>query len=112
MAGSSTIARGNVILTTVLQVNLTPAAVAGNTTAEQSFTVPGLITGDQVSAFLFQGAYANADVSYVNARVASNNTLTIAFQNGSGGSLTPQAGNYYLEVNRIENLQAIPNAIV
>lgn len=104
MAGPATLARGNVIMTMVLQINVTPVAVAANTTAEQNFTVPGLVTGDQVSAFLFQGAYPNSDVSYVNGRVAANNVATIAFQNGAGTVATPPAGNYYLEVNRVENL--------
>ncbi len=114
MAGSSTIARGNVIMTTVLQANLTPVAVAANSTVEQSFTVQGLIAGDQPSNFNFLGAFPNSDVSFVNLRCPANNTLTVAYQNGSGGSLTPPAGQYYIEINRIENLQTggVPNAIV
>lgn len=104
MAGPATIARGNVIMTMVLQVNITPVAVAGSTTAEQNFTIPGLVVGDQVSSFALQGAYPNSDISWVNGRVPANNVLTIAFQNGNGGSASPPAGVYYLEVNRVENL--------
>lgn len=111
MAGSATLTRGNVLNTIVLQANLTPVAVAGNTTAEQNFTVQGLLVGDQVSAFILQTAFPNQDVSFVNGRVGANNTLTIAFQNGSGGSLTPQAGNYYIEINRLENLPPPANLV-
>ena len=111
MPGSSTISRGNVLNTIVLQVNLTPVAVAANSTVEQSFTIPGLIAGDQVSAFILQAAYPNTDVSYVNARCAANNTLTVAYQNGTGGSLTPPSGNYYIEINRLENLPPPANLV-
>lgn len=111
MPGSTTIARGNILNSIVLQITLTPVAVAGNTTAEQPFTIPGLIAGDQVSGIQFLGAFSNQDISVVNARIAANNTLTVAFQNGSGGSLTPMAGAYYLEINRIENLPPPANLV-
>lgn len=104
MAGQSTLARGNVLNNFVLQVALTPVAVAANTTAEQNFTVPGLVSGDQISAINYLGAFPNTDVSPVNMRCGAANTLTIAYQNGSAGTLTPPSGNYYIEVNRIENL--------
>ena len=104
MAGSSTIARGNLIGTFVLQATLTPVGVAANSTVEQSFTIPGLLAGDQPSNFSFLSAYPNSDVSFVNLRVPSNNTLVVAYQNGTAGALVPPAGNYYIEVNRIENL--------
>ena len=111
MAGSSTLARGNLINTIVLQAVLTPVSVAANTTAEQSFTVQGLIAGDQVSNFNFLGAYPNTDVSFVNLRCPANNTLTIAYQNGTGGALTPPAGSYYIEINRLENLPPPSNIV-
>lgn len=111
MPGSTTITRGNVLTTIVVQLALTPVAVPGNTTAEQNFTVQGLLVGDQISAFILQGAFPNADVSFVNARCSSNNALTVAFQNGSGGSLTPAAGNYYVEINRLENLPPPANLV-
>jgi hypothetical protein len=111
MAGASTIARGNIFNTIIVQAVLTPAAVLANTTAEQNFTVTGLVTGDQVSAINYLGAFPNSDVSPVNMRCSSANTLTVAYQNGTGGVLTPPAGNYYIEINRPENLPP-PGAIV
>ena len=104
MAGPATIARGNVLNTIVLAVNLTPVAVAGNTCAEQNFTIPGLISSDQVSAFTLQSAFPNNLVQVENFRVAAANTLTVAYNNGTGGALTPPSGIYYIEVNRIENI--------
>jgi len=110
MPGSSTISRGNILNSFTLQVNLTPSAVAANSTVEQSFIIPGLVSGDQVSAFMFQAAFA-VNINPVNMRVPSNNTLTVAFQNVSGGTLTPPSGNYYLEVNRPENLPPPANLV-
>lgn len=109
MPGPTTISRGNLINTLVLQVNLTPVAVAGNSTVEQTFNINGLISSDQVSAFSFQGAYS-VNVDAINFRVASANTLTVAFQNPTGSPVTPPAGNYFLEINRVENLPA-PSSI-
>lgn len=90
---------GNIASTFLLQVSLTPIAVAATTSAEQSFTVPGLLSGDQVSALNFQGAWTVL-VDAVNLRVSANNTLSVSFQNNTGGSLTPPSGNYLLEINR------------
>lgn len=96
------ISRGNILYSFIIQVSLVPVAVAGNTTADQNFIVPGVQANDQISSFSFQGAITNQDVSVVNARVSAANTLTIAYQNGAGGALTPQAGNYLIEINRLE----------
>jgi hypothetical protein len=97
--GPQLVTYGNVSATYVLQVALTPAAVAATTSAEQTFTVPGLQTGDQISAINFQGAWTVL-VDIVNYRVIGNNSLGISFQNNTGGSLSPPSGNYLLEVNR------------
>lgn len=90
---------GNVSSTFILQVSLTPVAVAATTSAEQTFTVPGLLAGDQVSALNFQGAWTIL-VDAVNLRVSANNTLAVSFQNNTAGSLTPPSGTYLLEINR------------
>lgn len=95
------ISRGNLLYSFAIQVNLTPVAVAQSSIAEQNFTIPGLQTNDQVSALTFTGAYTiNVDIS--NIRVSAANTLTVAFQNSTGGALTPPAGNWLLEINRLE----------
>ena len=91
---------GNVQSTWVLTITITPVATATLTTAEQSFTVPGLLLGDQVSDLSLNSAFPNTLLSIVNARVSANNTLTIAISNGTAGSLTYPSGTYYLEINR------------
>ena len=44
----------------------------------------------------------------MNCRVSGANTLAVSFQNNTGGSLTPPAGTYLLEVNRPET-QSLPS---
>src|ERR1700675_4455176 len=97
--GPQEITYGNLQSTFVLTLTITPAATGATTTAEQTFTVPGLQVGDQVSAFSAQFAYSSL-VDVVNARVSAANTLALAFSNNSAGSLTAPSGTYLLEVNR------------
>lgn len=98
----TTIPRGNMINSFVIAPTLTPVAVGANTAAEQSFTILGLQVGDQISAMSFNGAYTvNVDVA--NLRVSAANTLTISYQNNTGSSVTPPAGVYLIEINRLEN---------
>lgn len=101
------ISRGNILYSFIISPTLTPASVNATTAAEQTFTIPGLLAGDQISAISLQGAVTNL-VSIVNARVISNNTLGISFANGTGGGLTPAAGVYLIEINRPENPNSLP----
>lgn len=97
--GPQIITYGNIQSTFLLTLTLTPVATAATTTLEQTFTVPGLLLGDQVSGITPQFAVTSL-VDMVNYRVSANNTLAIAFSNSTGGSLTYPAGSYYVEVNR------------
>lgn len=91
---------GNVSDTFVLQVSLAPTAVGATTAAQQTFTVPGLIFGqDQISDVTFQGAWTVA-VSFTNAWVSANNTLAVSYYNSTAGSVSPPTGTYWVEVNR------------
>jgi len=90
---------GNIQSTFLLQISLTPSAVSSATSAEQTFTVPGLLAGDQISAIELQAAWTGL-TNIANARVSANNTLAVTFQNQTAGSLTPPSGTYLLEVNR------------
>jgi hypothetical protein len=97
--GPQIIPFGNIASSFVLTIALTPAATTNGVTAEQLFTVPGLLLGDQVSGITFLGAFSSL-VDMVNYRVSANNQLAIAFSNNTAGSLTYPAGNFYVEVNR------------
>lgn len=90
---------GNIQSTFLLTVSLTPAATGATTTLEQTFTVPGLQVGDQISGISPQFAITT-QVDIINARVSANNTLALAFSNVTAGSLTYPSGTFYIEVNR------------
>lgn len=109
MPGPSDIPRGNIALAMILQTALTPAQVAANTTAEQTFTVQGLLTGDLVSV---TKPTTQAGLGIVNSRVSAANTLAVTFSNNTGAGITPTAGEVYLiELNRPSNT-TLPTAIV
>lgn len=73
------------------QVSLTPASVAANTVAEQTFTVAGVRANDIISVSP-PGTTAGAGIAGV--RVSAADTVAIAFVNPTGGGLTPPSGSY------------------
>lgn len=76
----------------LLQVTLSPAAVATVTVAEQNVTVAGLATTDLV----FIGPYTcSTAVGLCGARVSAADTLTLRFVNPTAGSVTPTASQTY-----------------
>jgi hypothetical protein len=97
--GPTVLASGNIAATYLLSVSLTPSAVGAGAVATQTFTIPGLLAGDEVSGIELQGGWTNL-TTIANAWVSANNTLSVSFQNTTAGSLTPPAGTYYLEINR------------
>lgn len=106
---SSTIGRGNVLYDFLIGPTLTPASVNANTSAEQTFTIQGLQTGDALD-INFNGAQT-AGVGIVNVRVSAANTAAIVFQNSTAGPLTPASGQYVINVTRPENLPLPTNAV-
>ncbi len=93
MAG---ITLGNVYGIMVASVAITPASVGAATTAEQTFTVPGVLPGDYVDV---TGVTQNG-VGIGQARVTAANTVGIRFINSTAGALTPTAGTYQFLVVR------------
>src|SRR5712691_6459698 len=61
--------------------SLSPALVAANTTAEQTFTVTGLAVGDVVISV--NKPTAQAGLGIVGWRVSAANTLAITFSNNT-----------------------------
>ena len=110
MPGSSTIARGNVLLAGIYQTTLSPASVANATTAEQTFTVNGLLVGDLVSV---TKPTTQAGLGIVNSRVSAANTLAICFANTTAATITPTSSEVYvIELNRCENGSPFPTSVV
>ena len=83
---------GNLPKQAVISVTLSPAAVSGNTSAEQTFTVNGLLAGDHV---VVNKPSAQAGLGVVGFRVSADNTLAITFGNFTAGSITPTASEVY-----------------
>ena len=89
---------GNILYAWLITPSLTPSSVAANTTAEQSFTIPGLQLNDNISCYAL-GAQT-AGIGIANCRVSANNTMQLGFSNSTAGALTPVAGLYYLCICR------------
>ena len=83
---------GNLVKQSVISVTLSPAAIVLNTTAEQTFTVNGLLAGDVVCV---NKPTAQAGLGIVGCRVSAANTLGITFSNNTASSITPTAAQVY-----------------
>lgn len=82
-----------------VSASITPAEVATITTAEQTFTVTGVKTGDAVQ--VCPPAH-EAGVTIGTARVSANDTVAITFVNPTAAGVTPTAGSYVFTVFRPE----------
>ena len=77
----------------VISQTLTPVSVAANTTAEQTFTVTGLISGTEV--YVVKPS-ATSNLAVAGTRVSAANTLAINFANNSGAAITPPSETYMI----------------
>ncbi len=90
---------GNVLAAGICSIAITPASVSAATTAEQTFTVPGVLPGDYVDV---TGVTQNG-IGIGQARVTAANTVGIRFINSTAGALTPTAGTYSFLIVRPES---------
>ena len=79
---------------------LTPASVAANTSAEQTFAVAGLTTSDNV---IVNKPSLNAGIGIVNARVSADDTLAITYMNTTVGGIVPTSETYNITAIRRDN---------
>ena len=98
---STTVTRGNSHETFYIQPSLTPVAVAANTTATQTFTIPGLQTTDIVTVVGYSGSQI-AGIIIAEADCLAVNVLTIQFGNVTAAPVTPTAGIYTIAITRLE----------
>ncbi len=73
-------------------LTLSPAAVANATSAEQTFTMTGLLTTDYVYV---NKPTAQAGIGIVGARVSAAGVLAITFMNATTQTVTPTASEVY-----------------
>ena len=78
------------VMTRIVQT-LTPAAVANATTAEQTFTVAGLISGTEVYV---SKPSVTPNLVIAGVRVSAANTLAINFANNTAATITPPVEAY------------------
>jgi hypothetical protein len=98
---STTIARGNSLSTFYIAPSLTPVSVAANTTAAQTFSIPGLETTDIVTVIGMNVAQI-AGIVIAQADCLAANVLTIQFGNLTAAGVVPRAGVYNIQIVRAE----------
>jgi len=72
---------------------LTPVAVAANTTAEQTFTVTGLVSGSPV--WVNKPSFTNG-LGIAGVRVSAASTLAINYCNVTSAAITPPSETYII----------------
>ena len=102
---STMIPRGNINKLMVVSVALTPSAVSANTTAQQTFTIPGVLATDVVVAV--EKPSHQAGLGVVGARVTAADTVGITFSNNTGSGITPTAAETYdFVIGRLDSVRA------
>jgi len=81
---------------------LTPASVAANTSAEQTFTVAGLVAGSTVA---INKPSMTTGLVATSARVSALDTLAVTFGNLTAAAIVPPT-----EVYSVANVQQVPTA--
>jgi hypothetical protein len=112
MPSSTTIARGNVQLEAILQIQAAYPALGTGTssTAEVTVTVPGVQTGDFIE--INKPSHAGG-VSVGNIRASATNTVAIQFVNSTGASVAAgPTENYIIVVSRFDSAPATPPAAI
>ena len=109
---STTVTRGNIVESFVIAPSLTPAVLTtASTQSLQTFAIPGIKSSDIVYFLQYNGNQTK-DIVVSNVDITADNSVTIQFQNTSGGAtaITPAAGTYYLKVVRPDGLPVATNA--
>lgn len=76
----------------LLTASLSPASVGANTSAEQTFALPGVLVGDHITV---NKPTAQAGLSIAGVRVSATDQVAITFGNHTGGGITPTASELY-----------------
>lgn len=83
---------GNIWKEGVFTITLSPASVANATSAEQTFTMTGLATGDFVYV---NKPTTQGGLGIVGSRVSAAGVLAITFMNATAATITPTASQVY-----------------
>lgn len=91
------------------QLAMNPGSIAANTSAELTFTLPGLLTSDVVFNVTKPTLTAGIDVG--NVRVSAANTVAITFQNSTASPIDPPLETYTFLIFRPEKTLGGPDAL-
>ena len=78
---------------------MTPVSVAANTTATQTFNIPGLQTTDIITIIGLNGSQI-AGIVIAEADCLTAGVLTIQFGNCTAAGVVPSAGVYSIQIVR------------
>lgn len=73
------------------EVEINPASIAANTTAEQTFTIEGINSHDFITV---NKPSLTAGVGIVGARASAKDEIAITFINATGGAINPVSEEY------------------
>lgn len=97
---------GNINKLNAINVTLSPASVAANTTAEQTFTCPGIAVGDLILDATKPTHQAGLQV--IPGRIPGANQFTLVFANGTASPIVPTASQVYTII--VARPEGAPNA--
>lgn len=97
---------GNVKEVAIVDLVLSPASVANATSAEQTFTLTGVLTGDFVYV---NKPTAQAGLGIVGSRVSASNVIGITFGNFTAATITPTSSETYVVYVARGPIPATPN---
>lgn len=99
---------GNVSGIYMARITIDPASVATITTAEQAFTVPGVLPGD----FIFVNKPSvTAGLGIAGARASAANTIGVTFVNPTAGAIDAASETYTVLVMRPQSVPVLGAAI-
>lgn len=101
---STGITTGNILSMGIIAVTIDLASVAAATSAEQTFSVPGLKVGDFV--YVNIPSTLNNGLGIAGARVSAADTLALRVMNATAGALDAASASFTLLVVRPENVGA------
>jgi hypothetical protein len=97
----STVVRGNIIEASLVQASL-PSTVISGTSAEVTFTVPGVASTDVILA-TFDGSLVTG-IAIGNAYTNANDQIKVRLINLTGASATQTAGTMHFVIMSCEDL--------
>jgi hypothetical protein len=100
-AATSLAIGGGTVIAKVLKgsVTINPASVAGNTVADQTFTLTGAVVGDVVELNV-PTAGITAGLNVIMAWISATDTVKVRFHNTTGGAIDEASATWFYKLTR------------